>query len=168
METLDDVFNELGFEAETVEEEIVEIVPEDYTITEFNSLLDEERIEGKPVLTEVMTFTFDDDGEEVERHKAELYILNDDMEEATKININLKRGGDVQENVHCKSQLFALVKGLANLKSPNCMDGYNRIKKVNLEVIRKRLEEMDNIKMEALYAGELNGNSYNTLRILKE
>lgn len=166
MENLD-IFNELGFEAEQVDEIERISIPEEYTLIDLNELMDAETFEGKPVLSEVISFTVDEDGEEVKKYKLELILFNSDMEEALKVNINLKQDGDIHENIYSESKLFALVGGLANLKAPGCMKGYNRIKKVDLDVIRRTLEDMDSLKIRAIEQ-EFNNIIYNTFRVLKE
>lgn len=159
-----DIFNELGFEADTVSMGGVEI-PENYTDTSINELLDGDRFVGKPHLSDVMSFNVDEDGVEVTKYRVQLVLIDDEMEEALRININLKQDGDIQENIYSSSKLFALIEGLANLRMAGSMDNYNRIKKVDLNVIRKNLENIDTLKIEAVEK-EFNSNFYNTFKVL--
>ena len=69
----------------------------------------------------------------------------DDEAEAYIIPINLKSPDNYQKNVHQASKLYTLQMGLMELKSPGISEAYNHLDLVNLDVLRKKIEAMENM-----------------------
>ena len=103
-----------------------------YTRINLNELDDGDEYLGKPLLLPVETVQFDED--EDPRYRARLLLIDDDAEEYLQINLNLKKKGSIQTNVHNASSLYALIGGIQNLSNPQWTTMFNRIKKVNLPI----------------------------------
>ena len=56
-------------------------LPYEYERIRLTDLEDQETYTGRPVMTEVQSFTIDDDGEEVTKYRCKLYLIDDEEEE---------------------------------------------------------------------------------------
>ena len=161
---LEMLMDEFGVEGDYVEEVKTVTIPDDYLITNITELYDGDIIEGKPELSDIITSEFEnDDGEKEISHRVELGVVNDTDEEVTIIRINLKSGDDIQKNVHAKSKLFLLVKGLMEMKcGAGCFDQYNRLKSISIDKIQSMVNDLDFIKMKVKEesAGTFEYNSF--------
>ena len=70
-------------------EEIVEI-PEGYEKAELRDFEDGTLLRGRPEMSSVTSYTFDNDGEEKTVNRFKLYIFQDDDQLYIEINVNLK------------------------------------------------------------------------------
>ena len=79
-------------------EEIVDI-PDGYEKAELKDFEDGTLITGRPEMSSVTSYTFDDDGEEVTINRFKLFIFKDDEQLYVEINVNLKNDGDIHKNI---------------------------------------------------------------------
>ena len=70
-------------------EEIVEI-PDGYEKAELKDFEDGKLLRGRPEMSSVTSYTFDDDGEEKTINRFKLYIFQDEDQLYIEINVNLK------------------------------------------------------------------------------
>ena len=138
----------------------------DYDRLNLKTLENGECFSGKPHLSEVETYTFDDDGTEKTNHRAHLFIVDDEAEEYLDIKINLKQDGDVQKNVHKLSTLFRYVTGILEFENPGRTVGMNRIRTINLQQFR---EFTNNCNFMEIEVETVNGANfpYNSFKIKK-
>ena len=111
-------------------------LPYEYERIRLTDLEDQETYTGRPVMTEVQSFTIDDDGEEVTKYRCKLYLIDDEEEEMLEININLKKYGDVQTNIRKGAVLYDFITSIKDLESPGFASLFNRINKVDLKEFR--------------------------------
>ena len=133
-----------------------------YTRIALSELEDGDEYEGKPLLLPVESIQFDD--EEQPKYRARLLLIDDEAEEYLQINLNLKKAGEIQENVHNASSLYALIGGIQNLSNPQWTTMFNRITRVNLEEWRTFIDSKDSMNIVVV---EKDGSkfSYNSFRI---
>ena len=125
-------------------EEIVEI-PDGYEKAELKDFEDGTLIKGRPEMSSVTSFTFDDDGEEKTVNRFKLYLFQDDNQLYVEININLKNDGDIHKNVRKGSVLFDFLTSILELENAGSVGKSNIIRNVNLAEYREfvnRLGEM--------------------------
>lgn len=156
IEGLDTVSNDIGgFE-----------IPEGYVENTLNDFYEDDIIQGKPHLTDIIEYSFtDEDDNEVNKARIELIIVDDDEEEFTRVRINLKTNDNIQKNVHFMSSLFKLIKGLAEMKKAGCFGGYNIIKKVDLAKIKEQVNALDEITLKVTEES-IRDNEYNSFVIV--
>lgn len=142
---------------------------DDYERINLSELGNDDEIEGKPYLSEVGSYTVDDDGVKKTIHSAHLYIVDDDAKEYYDIKINLKENSDLQKNVHKSSTLFAFATGILELEHPGCTSGMNRIKKVDLSEFRSFTNELNKmiVKVKTIKSKGKKSFVYNTFKVLK-
>ena len=154
-----------GVEADYVEE----AEPQDwysYLRVNLKDLEDGDEYTGKPLLTNVETVTFDNDGEEQIRHRCRLILVDDEMEEYLQININLKKSGEIQENVHKQSSLFALIGSLRECGGDkDWFKKNNRIRKVDLQ---DWIDYLDTVPSMTIRVYEKAGSNfvYNSFKVI--
>lgn len=125
-------------------EEIVDI-PEGYEKAELKNFDDGTLITGRPEMSSVTSFTFDDDGEEKTINRFKLFIFKDDEQLYVEININLKNDGDIHKNVRKGSVLFDFITSILELENAGSVGKSNILRNVNLSEYREfvnRLTEM--------------------------
>ena len=125
-------------------EEIVDI-PDGYEKALLSDFEDGEIITGRPEMSSVTSFTFDDDGDEKTVHRFKLYIFQDDDATYVEINVNLKNGGDIHKNIRKGSVLFDFLTSILELENKGSVGKSNIIRNVNLAEYREfvgRLTEM--------------------------
>ena len=125
-------------------EEIVEI-PDGYEKAELKDFEDGTLITGRPEMSSVTSFTFDDDGEEKTVNRFKLYLFQDDNQLYIEININLKNDGDNHKNIRKGSVLFDFLKIIIELENTGSVGKSNIIRNVNLAEYRElvnRIREM--------------------------
>jgi hypothetical protein len=125
-------------------EEIVDI-PDGYEKTELKDYDDGDIITGRPEMSSVTSFTFDDDGEEKTVNRFKLFIFQDDDETYVEINVNLKNDGDIHKNIRKGSVLFDFLTSILELENSGSVGKSNIIRNVNLAEYREfvnRLSEM--------------------------
>lgn len=146
-ESFDDILEEFGAEASFQEDDSGITLPTDYYKRELKTLPVDELFEGKPHLGNVETIKWTDKetGEENTNYQVKLFVIDDDEAEAYIIPINLKSPDNYQKNVHNASKLYTLQMGLMELKSPGISKAYNQLDLVNLDVLRKKIEAMENM-----------------------
>lgn len=155
-----------GVEADYVEE----AEPQDwysYLRVNLKDLEDGDEYTGKPLLTNVETVTFDNDGEEQLKHRCRLILIDDEMEEYLQININLKKNDIIQENVHKQSSLFALIGSLRECGGDKTFfKKNNRIKKVNLQ---EWMDYIDTVPSMTIRVFEKAGSTftYNSFKVIE-
>lgn len=150
---LEMMFDELGVEAGFVEEFKSVDIPEDYVVIDLKECYDDDIIDGKPQLSQIIKSTFEnkETGEEETTYRVDLALLNDEELTAYLIRINLKSDDIIQKDVHHASKLFKLVKGLMEIKvGAGCMDNYNRLNVVNLDKIREQIESLDELTLKVV------------------
>ena len=97
-------------------EEIVEI-PEGYEKAELRDFEDGTLLRGRPEMSSVTSYTFDDDGEEKTVNRFKLYIFQDDDQLYIEINVNLKNDGDLHKNIRKGSVLFDFITSILELEN---------------------------------------------------
>ena len=123
-------------------EEIVEI-PDGYEKAELKDFEDGKLLTGRPEMSSVTSYTFDDDGEEKTVNRFKLFIFQDDDQLYIEININLKNDGDIHKNV--RKVLFDFITSILELENAGSVGKSNIIRNVNLAEYREfvnRLGEM--------------------------
>lgn len=125
-------------------EEIVDI-PDGYEKAELKDFEDGTLITGRPEMSSVTSYTFDDDGEEKTVNRCKLFIFKDEEQVYVEININLKNGGDIHKNIRKGSVLFDFLTSILELENAGSVGKSNIIRNVNLAEYREfvnRLSEM--------------------------
>ena len=125
-------------------EEIVDI-PDGYEKAELKDFEDGKLITGRPEMSSVTSFTFDDDGEEKTVNRFKLFIFQDAEQLYVEINVNLKNDGDLHKNIRKGSVLFDFLTSILELENPGSVGKSNIIRNVNLSEYREfvnRLSEM--------------------------
>jgi len=125
-------------------EEIVDI-PDGYERTELKDYDDGDIITGRPEMSSVTSFTFDDAGEEKTVNRFKLFIFQDDDKTYVEINVNLKNDGDIHKNIRKGSVLFDFLTSILELENAGSVGKSNIIRNVNLAEYREfvgRLSEM--------------------------
>ena len=125
-------------------EEIVEI-PEGYEKAELKDFEDGTLITGRPEMSSVTSYTFDDDGEEKTVNRFKLFIFKDDEKLYVEINVNLKNDGDLHKNIRKGSVLFDFITSVLELENAGSVGKSNILRSVNLSEYRdfvNRLSEM--------------------------
>ena len=125
-------------------EEIVEI-PEGYEKAELRDFEDGTLITGRPEMSSVTSYTFDDDGEEKTVNRFKLFIFKDDEKIYVEINVNLKNDGDLHKNIRKGSVLFDFITSILELENAGSVGRSNILRNVNLAEYREfvnRLSEM--------------------------
>lgn len=125
-------------------EEIVEI-PDGYEKAELRDFEDGTLITGRPEMSSVTSYTFDDDGEEKTVNRFKLYIFQDADQLYVEINVNLKNDGDIHKNVRKGSVLFDFLTSILELENAGSVGKSNILRNVNLSEYREfvnRLSEM--------------------------
>lgn len=130
-----------------------------------NELYEDDIFAGKPILQEVEKVQFDP--EEPPKYRARLLLVNEEDKEYLQINLNLKKDGDIQENVHEKSTLYALVGGIMNIRTEGAWTTqYNRIRKVDLSEFRDYFEKEVNELVIQVKTIEANDFAYNSFKVV--
>ena len=125
-------------------EEIVEI-PDGYEKAELKDFEDGKLLTGRPEMSSVTSYTFDDDGEEKTINRFKLYIFQDAEQLYIEINVNLKNDGDIHKNVRKGSVLFDFITSILELENAGSVGRSNIIRNINLAEYREfvnRLGEM--------------------------
>ena len=125
-------------------EEIVEI-PDGYEKAELKDFEDGKLLTGRPEMSSVTSYTFDDNGEEKTVNRFKLYIFQDDDQLYIEINVNLKNDGDIHKNIRKGSVLFDFITSILELENTGSVGKSNIIRNVNLAEYREfvnRLGEM--------------------------
>ena len=125
-------------------EEIVEI-PDGYEKAELKDFEDGKLLTGRPEMSSVTSYTFDDDGEEKTVNRFKLYIFQDDDQLYTEINVNLKNDGDIHKNIRKGSVLFDFITSILELENAGSVGKSNILRNVDLSEYREfvnRLSEM--------------------------
>ncbi len=125
-------------------EEIVDI-PDGYEKAELKDFEDGALITGRPEMSSVTSFTFDDDGEEKTVNRFKLFIFKDEEKIYVEINVNLKNGGDLHKDIRKGSVLFDFLTSILELENAGTVGKSNIIRNANLAEYREfvnRLEEM--------------------------
>ena len=125
-------------------EEIVEI-PEGYEKAELRDFEDGTLITGRPEMSSVTSYTFDDDGEEKTVNRFKLFIFKDDEKIYVEINVNLKNDGDLHKNIRKGSVLFDFLTSILELENAGSVGKSNVVRNVDLAEYREfvnRLSEM--------------------------
>lgn len=133
----------------------------EYNKLDISQLEEDDYYSGKPELSQVETYTYDNDGKEETKHRIHLFLIDEEEEEYLDIRINLKKPDDIQERIHHKSKLYALCCGLMELENPGVTQNMNMIKKVDINEFREfinNLSEMT-IRVKTEYG---NNFTYNT------
>ena len=125
-------------------EEIVDI-PDGYEKAELKDFEDGKLLTGRPEMSSVTSYTFDDDGEEKTVNRFKLFIFKDDEQLYVEINVNLKNDGDIHKNIRKGSVLFDFITSILELENAGSVGKSNIIRNVNLAEYREfvnRLGEM--------------------------
>ena len=125
-------------------EEIVDI-PDGYEKAELKDFQDGTLITGRPEMSSVTSYTFDDDGEEKTVNRFKLFIFKDSEQLYVEINVNLKNDGDIHKNIRKGSVLFDFITSILELENAGSVGKSNILRNVNLQEYREftnRLGEM--------------------------
>ena len=125
-------------------EEIVDI-PDGYEKAELKDFQDGTLITGRPEMSSVTSYTFDDDGEEKTVNRFKLFIFKDSEQLYVEINVNLKNDGDIHKNIRKGGVLFDFITSILELENAGSVGKSNILRNVNLQEYREfvnRLGEM--------------------------
>ena len=128
-------------------EEIVDI-PDGYEKAELKDFEDGKLITGRPEMSSVTSYTFDDNGEEKEVHRFKLFIFQDTEKLYVEINVNLKNGGDIHKNIRKGSVLFDFITSILELENPGSVGKSNIIRNVNLAEYREFVNRLGLMSIE--------------------
>ena len=128
-------------------EEIVDI-PDGYERAELKDFEDGTMITGRPEMSSVTSFTFDDDGEEKTVNRFKLFIFKDDEQLYIEINVNLKNGGDIHKNIRKGSVLFDFLTSLLELENSGSVGRSNIIRNANLAEYREFVNKLSEMSIE--------------------
>jgi hypothetical protein len=136
-----------GMELGHVDDPMEELA--DYNTVYLSELPDETIYIGNPLMLKPFEFDYVDDktGREMKKNKFRLCLVRSDEEEYLEIGINLKRKGDIQQNIRKGSVLFDLLYGLMEHRDPGSMDGSNVFKSVDLSFIRDFVNGLEFMKV---------------------
>ena len=125
-------------------EQIVDI-PDGYEKAELKDFEDGTLITGRPEMSSVTSYTFDDDGEEKTVNRFKLYLFQDADQLYIEINVNLKNDGDIHKNIRKGSVLFDFITSILELENAGSVGKSNILRNVDLKQYREfvnNLEEM--------------------------
>ena len=122
-------------------EEIVEI-PEGYEKAELRDFEDGTHITGRPEMSSVTSYTFDDDGEE------KTVNFKDDEKIYVEINVNLKNDGDLHKNIRKGSVLFDFITSILELENAGSVGRSNILRNVNLAEYREFVNSLDEMTIQ--------------------
>lgn len=128
-------------------EEIVEI-PDGFEKAELKDFEDGKLITGRPQMSSVTSYTFDDDGEEKTVNRFKLFIFKDDEQIYVEINVNLKNGGDMHKNIRKGSVLFDFITSILELENPGSVGKSNIVRNVNLAEYREFVNRLSDMTIE--------------------
>lgn len=128
-------------------EEIVDI-PDGYEKAELKDFEDGTIITGRPEMSSVTSFTFDDDGEEKTVNRFKLFIFKDDERLYVEINVNLKNDGDIHKNIRKGSVLFDFLTSLLELENSGSVGRSNIIRNANLAEYREFVNKLSEMSIE--------------------
>ena len=128
-------------------EEIVDI-PDGYEKAELKDFEDGTIITGRPEMSSVTSFTFDDEGEEKTVNKFKLFIFKDDEQLYVEINVNLKNDGDIHKNIRKGSVLFDFLTSLLELENSGSVGRSNIIRNANLAEYREFVNKLSEMSIE--------------------
>lgn len=128
-------------------EEIVEI-PEGYEKAELRDFEDGTLLRGRPEMSSVTSYTFDDDGEEKTVNRFKLYIFQDDDQLYIEINVNLKNDGDFHKNIRKRSVLFDFITSILELENAGSVGKSNILRNVNLAEYREFVNGLDEMTIQ--------------------
>lgn len=128
-------------------EEIVDI-PEEYERAELRDYEDGDIVTGRPEMSSVTSFTFDDDGEKKTVNRFKLFIFQDDDETYVEINVNLKNDGDIHKNIRKGSVLFDFLTSILELENAGSVGKSNIIRNVNLAEYREFVNRLSEMSIE--------------------
>lgn len=134
-----------------------------YLRISLSELEDNDEYTGKPLLLPVEKVQYDE--EDTPKYRARLLLIDDENEEYLQINLNLKKEGSVQTNIHSASSLYALIAGIENLHNPQWSRMYNRIKSVNLSDWETYLASKESMTVK-VHEKQGNNFTYNSFRIV--
>ena len=128
-------------------EEIVDI-PDGYEKAELKDFEDGDIIIGRPEMSSVTSYTFDDDGEEVTINRFKLFLFKDSEKIYVEINVNLKNDGDIHKNIRKGSVLFDFLTSILELENPGSVGKSNIIRNVNLAEYREFVNRLNEMTIE--------------------
>ena len=128
-------------------EEIVEI-PEGYEKAELKDFEDGKLLRGRPQMSSVTSYTFDDDGEEKKVNRFKLYIFQDDDQLYIEINVNLKNDGDIHKNVRKGSVLFDFITSILELENAGSVGKSNILRNVDLAEYREFVNNLGEMTIQ--------------------
>ena len=128
-------------------EEIVEI-PEGYEKAELRDFEDGTLITGRPEMSSVTSYTFDDDGEEKTVNRFKLFIFKDDEKICVEINVNLKNDGDLHKNIRKGSVLFDFITSILELENTGSVGRSNILRNVNLAEYREFVNNLGEMTIQ--------------------
>ena len=128
-------------------EEIVEI-PEGYEKAELRDFEDGTLITGRPEMSSVTSYTFDDDGEEKTVNRFKLFIFKDDEKIYVEINVNLKNDGDLHKNIRKGSVLFDFITSILELENAGSVGRSNILRAVNLAEYREFVNNLSEMTIQ--------------------
>ena len=128
-------------------EEIVEI-PEGYEKAELRDFEDGTLITGRPEMSSVTSYTFDDDGEDKTVNRFKLFIFKDDEKIYVEINVNLKNDGDLHKNIRKGSVLFDFITSILELENAGSVGRSNILRAVNLAEYREFVNNLSEMTIQ--------------------
>ena len=128
-------------------EEIVEI-PEGYEKAELRDFEDGTLITGRPEMSSVTSYTFDDDGVEKTVNRFKLFIFKDDEKIYVEINVNLKNDGDLHKNIRKGSVLFDFITSILELENTGSVGRSNILRNVNLAEYREFVNNLGEMTIQ--------------------
>ena len=128
-------------------EQIVDI-PDGYEKAELKDFEDGTIITGRPEMSSVTSYTFDDDGEEKTVYRFKLFIFKDEEQIYVEINVNLKNDGDIHKNIRKGSVLFDFLTSILELENAGTVGKSNIIRNANLAEYREFVNRLTEMSIE--------------------
>ena len=128
-------------------EEIVDIT-DGYEKAELKDFEDGTIITGRPEMSSVTSYTFDDDGEEKTVNRFKLFIFKDEEQLYVEINVNLKNDGDIHKNIRKGSVLFDFLTSILELENAGTVGKSNIIRNANLSEYREFVNRLSEMSIE--------------------
>ena len=131
-----------------------------YEITNLRDMYPNDECTGRPVISDIYTTEFKnkDTGEVTVNHKLDLVLFDDTYEDEKEAYVftcninsdNIAFEGNVVNNVHSASGLYALAMGLAELKCKGISKSFNFLDTVGIKTLQKDVKNYNSMTVEVI------------------
>ena len=143
-------------------------LPQGYQQYKLRDLDDGETFDGKPMITGIREFTFNENGNDVKKYNCRFIIIDDNDECYCDINLNLKTGELIQKNIHKNSVLYDFMSSIMDLEQEGWSKQYKGgINKANLQEYIDFINDLSYIEItvkEVILDGL---NPFNSFKVTK-